>query len=86
MCIRDSFGSVGIADRATVSYTAVICTGFRLYCIDLIVVIKSRLRNGIKMCIRDRSQMGNECYGGCFCHNDIDMLVVGMHGLSLIHI
>ena len=28
------------------------------------------------------SQMGNECYGGCFCHNDIDMLVVGMHGGS----
>ena len=28
------------------------------------------------------SQMGNECYSGCFCHNDIDMLVVGMHGGS----
>ena len=39
------------------------------------------------------SQIGSECYGGNFCHNDIDMLVVGMHGgsnnewiLSLIHI
>lgn len=28
------------------------------------------------------SQIGNECYGGNFCHNDIDMLVVGMHGGS----
>ncbi len=28
------------------------------------------------------SQIGNECYGGSFCHNDIDMLVVGMHGGS----
>ena len=28
------------------------------------------------------SQVGNECYGGSFCHNDIDMLVVGMHGAS----
>ncbi len=28
------------------------------------------------------SQMGNECYGGCYCHNDIDMLVVGMYGGS----
>ena len=28
------------------------------------------------------SQMGNECYGGNFCHNDIDMLVVGMNGSS----
>ena len=26
------------------------------------------------------SQIGSECYGGNFCHNDIDMLVVGMHG------
>lgn len=28
------------------------------------------------------SQIGNECYGGSYCHNDIDMLVVGMHGGS----
>lgn len=28
------------------------------------------------------SQIGSECYGGNFCHNDIDMLVVGMHGGS----
>ena len=28
------------------------------------------------------SQIGNECYGGNYCHNDIDMLVVGMHGGS----
>ena len=28
------------------------------------------------------SQMGQECYGGNYCHNDIDMLVVGMHGGS----
>jgi alpha-galactosidase len=28
------------------------------------------------------SQIGNECYGANFCHNDIDMLVVGMHGGS----
>ena len=28
------------------------------------------------------SQIGNECYGGNSCHNDIDMLVVGMHGGS----
>ena len=28
------------------------------------------------------SQIGNECYGGNFCHNDIDMLVIGMHGGS----
>lgn len=28
------------------------------------------------------SQIGSECYGGNFCHNDIDMLVVGMHGSS----
>ena len=28
------------------------------------------------------SQIGNECYGGNFCHNDIDMLVVGVHGGS----
>lgn len=28
------------------------------------------------------SQIGNEYYGGNFCHNDIDMLVVGMHGGS----
>lgn len=28
------------------------------------------------------SQIGNECYGGNFCNNDIDMLVVGMHGGS----
>ncbi len=26
------------------------------------------------------SQLGNECYGGAYCHNDMDMLVVGMHG------
>jgi len=29
------------------------------------------------------SQIGNECYGGNFCHNDIDMLVVGMYGGSV---
>lgn len=29
-----------------------------------------------------QSQLGNECYGGPFCHNDMDMLVVGMHGNS----
>lgn len=29
-----------------------------------------------------RSQLGKECYGGPFCHNDMDMLVVGMHGHS----
>lgn len=28
------------------------------------------------------SQIGNECYGGVYCHNDIDMLVVGMYGGS----
>lgn len=28
------------------------------------------------------SQIGSECYSGNFCHNDIDMLVVGMHGGS----
>ncbi len=28
------------------------------------------------------SQIGNECYGGNFCHNDVDMLVVGMRGGS----
>lgn len=28
------------------------------------------------------SQIGNECYSGPYCHNDIDMLVVGMHGGS----
>lgn len=28
------------------------------------------------------SQIGSECYGGNFCHNDIDMLVVGIHGGS----
>lgn len=28
------------------------------------------------------SQMGNQCYGAPYCHNDIDMLVVGMHGGS----
>ena len=28
------------------------------------------------------SQMGNQCYSAPFCHNDIDMLVVGMHGGS----
>ncbi|MCH5325040.1 MAG: glycoside hydrolase family 27 protein [Eubacterium sp.] len=28
------------------------------------------------------SQMGKQCYGAPFCHNDIDMLVVGMHGGS----
>ena len=28
------------------------------------------------------SQIGNECYGGNYCHNDMDMLVVGMHGGS----
>ena len=29
-----------------------------------------------------RSQLGKECYGGSYCHNDMDMLVVGMHGGS----
>ena len=29
-----------------------------------------------------RSQLGKECYGGPYCHNDMDMLVVGMHGGS----
>ncbi|MBP5604004.1 MAG: glycoside hydrolase family 27 protein [Ruminiclostridium sp.] len=29
-----------------------------------------------------RSQMGEECYSGVYCHNDMDMLVVGMHGIS----
>lgn len=29
------------------------------------------------------SQIGNECYGGNYCHNDIDMLVVGMYGGSI---
>jgi len=29
-----------------------------------------------------RSQLGKECYGGPYCHNDMDMLVVGMHGHS----
>ncbi|MBQ7783131.1 MAG: glycoside hydrolase family 27 protein [Oscillospiraceae bacterium] len=28
------------------------------------------------------SQIGKECYGGVYCHNDMDMLVVGMHGKS----
>lgn len=28
------------------------------------------------------SQIGRECYGGVYCHNDMDMLVVGMHGNS----
>ena len=28
------------------------------------------------------SQLDKECYAGPFCHNDIDMLVVGMHGGS----
>lgn len=28
------------------------------------------------------SQMGKECYTGSFCHNDMDMLVVGMYGGS----
>ena len=28
------------------------------------------------------SQMGKEPYTGNFCHNDMDMLVVGMHGAS----
>lgn len=28
------------------------------------------------------SQIGKECYGGVYCHNDMDMLVVGMHGNS----
>ena len=28
------------------------------------------------------SQVGKECYGGVYCHNDMDMLVVGMHGSS----
>lgn len=26
------------------------------------------------------SQIGKECYGGVYCHNDMDMLVVGMKG------
>ena len=26
------------------------------------------------------SQLGKECYGGTYCWNDMDMLVVGMHG------
>ena len=26
------------------------------------------------------SQIGNSCYSGTYCYNDIDMLVVGMHG------
>lgn len=26
------------------------------------------------------SQLGKEAYGGVYCHNDMDMLVVGMHG------
>lgn len=29
-----------------------------------------------------QSQIGKECYAGPFCHNDIDMLVVGMYGGS----
>lgn len=28
------------------------------------------------------SQIGKECFGGVYCHNDMDMLVVGMHGNS----
>lgn len=28
------------------------------------------------------SQLDKECYTGSFCHNDMDMLVVGMHGAS----
>lgn len=28
------------------------------------------------------SQIGNQCYSGVYCHNDMDMLVVGMHGIS----
>lgn len=28
------------------------------------------------------SQLDKECYTGSFCHNDMDMLVVGMHGGS----
>ncbi len=28
------------------------------------------------------SQLGKQCYGGVYCHNDMDMLVVGMHGGS----
>ncbi|GBF75570.1 alpha-galactosidase [Paenibacillus sp. 598K] len=28
------------------------------------------------------SQLGQECYTGSFCHNDLDMLVVGMYGGS----
>lgn len=34
--------------------------------------------------IRDlaMSQIGKECYTGAYCHNDIDMLVVGMYGNS----
>lgn len=28
------------------------------------------------------SQLGKECYTGSFCHNDMDMLVVGMYGGS----
>lgn len=26
------------------------------------------------------SQLGNQCYGGTYCWNDMDMLTVGMHG------
>ena len=29
-----------------------------------------------------KSQLGRECYGAPYCHNDMDMLVVGMHGNS----
>ncbi|MBO9596246.1 MAG: glycoside hydrolase family 27 protein, partial [Cohnella sp.] len=28
------------------------------------------------------SQLDKECYTGAFCHNDMDMLIVGMHGGS----
>lgn len=28
------------------------------------------------------SQLGKQCYSGPYCHNDMDMLVVGMHGNS----
>ncbi len=28
------------------------------------------------------SQIGKQAYGGVYCHNDMDMLVVGMHGNS----
>lgn len=28
------------------------------------------------------SQIGNECFSGAYCHNDMDMLVVGMKGNS----